>query len=125
MRDVREFEAQKRRLYADSTTCNQIHQINSIGISKPKLELVRNVDMQNVTASDVKVDQIIADAWADEISFDEIKRKHGLSEAEVILVMRSNLKAGSFRAWRERVSGRKSKHLKRMRQLTKAEPLVY
>jgi len=125
MRDVREFEAQKRRLNADSMTCNQIHQIKSIGICKPKLGFVRKSDMQSAIISPVKIDHIIADAWADEISFDEIKRKHGLSEAEVILVMRSNLKAGSFRAWRERVSGRKSKHLKRMRQLTKAEPLVY
>ncbi len=81
--------------------------------------------MQNPTIYQVKVDQVIAEAWADDISFEEIKRKHGFSEAEVILMMRSNLKAGSFRAWRARVSGRKSKHLKRMRQLTKAEPLVY
>ena len=94
MRDLREFEAQKRRLYADLTTCNQIYQIKSIGICKPKLQSVRKVIMQSAKASPVKIDQIIADAWADEISFDEIKRKHGLSEAEVILVMRANLKAG-------------------------------
>lgn len=81
--------------------------------------------MKTKINSETSVDQIIAEAWADEISFDEIKRKHGLSEADVILLMRSNLKAGSFRVWRERVSGRKTKHLKRLRQLTKPEPLVY
>jgi uncharacterized protein (TIGR03643 family) len=56
------------------------------------------------------VNQIIAEAWADEISFDQIKRETGLAESDVIAVMRSNLKPRSFKLWRERVSGRKAKH---------------
>jgi uncharacterized protein (TIGR03643 family) len=59
------------------------------------------------------INDIIRMAWADDISFDKIKKDRGLSEAEVIKVMRSNLKAGSFKLWRKRVSGRSSKHEKR------------
>ena len=60
-----------------------------------------------------KIHEVIGLAWADEISFDAIKEVAGLSEAEVIALMRTNLKAGSFRVWRARVSGRKAKHQKR------------
>jgi len=59
------------------------------------------------------INEIIGMAWADDISFDKIKKERGLSEAEVIKIMRGNLKASSFRLWRKRVSGRGSKHEKR------------
>ena len=57
-------------------------------------------------------------AWADEISFDQIKNDSGLSEGEVIKIMRSNLKPGSFKLWRKRVSGRHSKHDKKIMSKT-------
>ncbi len=63
------------------------------------------------------ISDIIRMAWADDISFDKIKRDRGLSEAEVIKIMRSNLKAGSFKLWRKRVSGRSSKHERRAKLL--------
>jgi len=53
---------------------------------------------------------IIALAWDDQVSFDMIKRETGLSEPEVKALMRENLKAGSYKVWRARVSGRKLKH---------------
>lgn len=56
------------------------------------------------------ISEIISMAWADDISFDAIKEVHGLSEAEVIDIMRSHLKPSSFKLWRKRVSGRISKH---------------
>ena len=59
--------------------------------------------------------EIIAMAWDDETSFDAIERATGLSEKEVIKLMRSELKSSSFRTWRARVSGRKAKHDKRLR----------
>ena len=65
--------------------------------------------------------EIIALAWADEVSFDEIKQKHGLSEKEVILLMRGHLKRSSFKLWRERVSGRKSKHKKRLQEFNRRD----
>lgn len=55
-------------------------------------------------------------AWEDRTSFDEIQEKVGLSEADVIRVMRSNLKARSFRMWRKRVSGRMTKHGRKFRE---------
>ena len=51
------------------------------------------------------------------MSFDKIKKDRGLSESEVIKIMRANLKAGSFKLWRKRVSGRSSKHEKRAKLL--------
>lgn len=61
-------------------------------------------------------DQIIRMAWEDRTTFDEIKKKTGIAEAEVIKVMRRNLKPSSFRLWRKRVSGRTTKHEKLFRQ---------
>ncbi len=51
-------------------------------------------------------------AWADRVSFDEIKKKTGLSEKEVIKIMRANLKRKSYLLWRKRVRGRVTKHRK-------------
>lgn len=57
--------------------------------------------------------EVITMAWADDVSFDKIKNDSGLGEGEVIKIMRSHLKKGSFKLWRKRVSGRKSKHEKK------------
>lgn len=64
------------------------------------------------------INDIIRMAWADDVSFDKIKKDRGLSEAEVIKIMRANLKASSFKLWRKRVSGRSSKHEKRAKLLS-------
>lgn len=61
------------------------------------------------------ISDIISMAWADDISFDKIRKDSGLSEPEVIKIMRSNLKPGSFKLWRKRVSGRNSKHDKKIK----------
>ena len=60
-------------------------------------------------------DEIIELAWCDQTSFDSIKQQTGLSETEVIDVMRTHLKPSSFKLWRKRVTGRKAKHSKKMR----------
>lgn len=56
--------------------------------------------------------RIIRMAWEDRTTFDEIHEKTGLPEAEVIRLMRAELKPSSFRMWRKRVSGRITKHRK-------------
>ena len=56
-------------------------------------------------------DNVIELAWSDKISFEDIFLKTGLNENEVIKIMRKELKVSSFQNWRERVSGRKGKHL--------------
>jgi uncharacterized protein (TIGR03643 family) len=58
----------------------------------------------------VSVDRIIEMAWEDRTSFEAIEYQFGLSENEVIALMRKEMKASSFRMWRKRVSGRKTKH---------------
>ena len=61
--------------------------------------------------------QIMAMAWDDSTSFEAIALNYGLDEAQVIALMRQNLKARSFRVWRQRVRGRSSKHaVKQARQ---------
>ena len=55
---------------------------------------------------------LIGMAWADRISFEEIKKKTGLNEKEVVKIMRTNLKRKSYLLWRKRVRGRVTKHRK-------------
>jgi uncharacterized protein (TIGR03643 family) len=64
--------------------------------------------MQELTPIDI--DRIIEMAWEDRTSFDAIKNQFGLAESEVIKLMRKNMKKSSFLLWRERVTGRKTKH---------------
>ena len=52
-------------------------------------------------------------AWEDRTPFEAIERQFGLSEPQVITLMRSELKNSSFRLWRARVTGRRTKHLTR------------
>jgi len=63
--------------------------------------------------SDGEVSEIIEMAWADDVSFDAIEATTGLSEPDVVALMRRELKPSSFRMWRKRVSGRKAKHVRR------------
>ncbi len=55
--------------------------------------------------------RIIEMAWEDRTPFEAINTQFGLSETQVIALMRRSLKAGSFKLWRARVSGRQTKHL--------------
>ena len=56
--------------------------------------------------------RIIEMAREDRTPFEAIEKLYGLPEPEVIKLMRSSLKAKTFENWRERVSGRKTKHAK-------------
>jgi uncharacterized protein (TIGR03643 family) len=57
-------------------------------------------------------DRIIEMAWEDRTPFEAIRAQFGLSEAEVIALMRRSLKRSSFELWRKRVnSGVSQKHL--------------
>jgi uncharacterized protein (TIGR03643 family) len=57
------------------------------------------------------IDRIIGMAWEDRTPFDAIKAQFGVSEQQVIELMRREMKPSSFRMWRERVQGRATKHL--------------
>ncbi len=57
-------------------------------------------------------DRIIEMAWEDRTPFDAIKIQFDICEAEVIQLMRRELKRSSFNLWRKRVnSGISQKHL--------------
>lgn len=59
-----------------------------------------------------QIDRIIEMAWEDRTPFEAIKFQFGITESEVIEVMRTELKPSSFRLWRKRVnSGVSQKNL--------------
>lgn len=66
-----------------------------------------------------KTSDIIAMAWCDKTSFEDIKMQTGLSESDVIALMRKELKSSSFRLWRKRVSGRIKKHRRKSERMIK------
>lgn len=61
--------------------------------------------------SESEVSRIIEMAWEDRTPFDAITAHFGISEQQVITLMRRNVKPGSFRLWRERVTNRRTKHV--------------
>ena len=64
---------------------------------------------QALSAADLS--RVIEMAWEDRTPFDAIEQHFGLSEPKVIALMRKELKRGSFNLWRERVTGRATKHV--------------
>ncbi len=54
--------------------------------------------------------RIVEMAWEDRTPFDAIKASYGYSESQVIALMRRAMKRSSFHMWRERVTGRATKH---------------
>lgn len=62
--------------------------------------------------SEQELDRIIEMAWEDRTPFDAITFQFGISEQETIEIMRREMKPSSFRMWRKRVQGRKTKHSK-------------
>jgi uncharacterized protein (TIGR03643 family) len=65
---------------------------------------------------DETTSRIIEMAWEDRTPFDAIQASFGVCEPEVIALMRASLKRSSFKLWRERVSGRRTKHASRSDQ---------
>jgi uncharacterized protein (TIGR03643 family) len=57
------------------------------------------------------IDRVIEMAWEDRTPFEAIAFQFGLSEGDVIALMRKELKRSSFNLWRKRVnSGISQKH---------------
>jgi len=62
------------------------------------------------TLSEEEASSVIGMAWSDDTPFEAITLQFGLNEADVIALMRDQLKTRSFRVWRMRVRGRSAKH---------------
>jgi len=58
------------------------------------------------------IDRIIEMAWEDRTPFEAIEFQFGIKENGVRKIMRTHLKDSSFKMWRKRVKGRKTKHSK-------------
>ena len=59
----------------------------------------------------IDLDRLIEMCWEDRTPFEAIEYQFGLKEEDAIKIMRNNLKTKSFKVWRKRVSGRKTKHM--------------
>ncbi len=53
--------------------------------------------------NEAAISEVIAMALSDQVSFDHIRSLYGLSPDQVKELMRTNLRLGSYRAWRKRV----------------------
>ncbi|MDP4763261.1 MAG: TIGR03643 family protein [Salibacteraceae bacterium] len=61
--------------------------------------------------NEIEIDRIIEMAWEDRTPFSAILFQFGLNEQQVIELMRKEMKRSSFKMWRARVQGRKTKHV--------------
>ena len=66
--------------------------------------------LQRYELTDRDIDRIVEMAWEDRTPFDAIKDQFGLSEAEVIKVMKNQMHLRNWKKWRARVQGRATKH---------------
>jgi uncharacterized protein (TIGR03643 family) len=64
--------------------------------------------LSSLSAGDISA--IIQMAWEDRTSFETIEERTGWAEADVIRLMRHELRPQSFRLWRQRMQGRVTKH---------------
>lgn len=56
------------------------------------------------------ISRIVEMAWEDRTVFEAIQSQFGLNESAVIALMRRQMKPSSFRMWRKRMAGRRTKH---------------
>ncbi|MBU5617641.1 TIGR03643 family protein [Psychrobacter sp. TAE2020] len=99
--DMNKALQQKQRLSETEATGSTV---SNEATSEP----VTAVDIENLDESHLS--RIIEMAWEDRTPFSAIEHSYGLNEDAVIKLMRQELKPSSFRLWRERVTGRATKH---------------
>lgn len=61
------------------------------------------------------INRIIEMAWEDRTPFGAIEAQFGVTESEVIRIMKKEMKLSSWKMWRKRVQGRPTKH-RRLRE---------
>ncbi len=60
-----------------------------------------------------EISRVIEMAWEDRTTFEAIQTRFGLQEKDVIRLMRREMKPTSFKMWRKRVAGRRTKHARK------------
>ena len=76
-------------------------------------EILNHKHLMTHNFKDDQIDRIIEMAWEDRTPFDAIELQFGLKENDVRKIMRTSLKESSFKMWRKRVTGRKTKHIQK------------
>ena len=66
--------------------------------------------MLAVTLDEASISRIVEMAWEDRTAFEAIEAQFGLNESAVVALMRRHMKPTSFRMWRKRMAGRRTKH---------------
>jgi uncharacterized protein (TIGR03643 family) len=72
--------------------------------------MIKSFEFKTMPLTPADIDRIIQMAWEDRTAFDSIQTQFGLTPGEVIKLMRAEMKPSSFRLWRARTAGRKTKH---------------
>jgi len=72
------------------------------------LEIIKKYNL-----TEVQIDRIIEMAWEDRTPFEAIEFQFGLSEGEVVKLMKNQLKLSSWKLWRERAHKVSMKHTKK------------
>lgn len=81
---------------------------HTLSLGKSSDDSARRERSHDLSAADHS--RVIEMAWEDRTPFEAIEQLYGLSENKVIALMRASLKPRAFKNWRERVTGRKTKH---------------
>lgn len=66
--------------------------------------------MNHLALTAIDIDRIIEMAWEDRTPFEAIEIQFGLTEADVIVLMKREMTLRNWQKWRARVQGRKTKH---------------
>ena len=71
--------------------------------SSESLSGSRRSTAMTAALSPAQISEIVEMALSDHISFTQISAQHGVTPDEIKVLMRTQLKPGSYRAWRKRV----------------------
>jgi uncharacterized protein (TIGR03643 family) len=82
---------------------------------KAKKRSMKVIEKYSLNQEDIN--RIIEMAWEDRTPFDAITTQFGLTESEVIELMKFEMKLSNWKKWRARVQGRATKHLVKLRQI--------
>lgn len=107
--DIDKALQQKQQTHAEQASkLSSIDAPSTLQSAEPLLNSVEMAD--NSVLDEVQLSRVIEMAWEDRTPFAAIEHSYGLNEAAVINLMRQQLKPSSFRLWRQRVTGRNTKH---------------
>ncbi len=69
-----------------------------------------SLTIKALTLCESSISRIVEMAWEDRTPFEAIETQFGLNQSAVIDLMRRHMRPSSFRMWRKRMGGRRTKH---------------